>query len=48
MSSIINNNLLEYLVFSARLTKAQADHLSDKCTSFNEILMIKYHDEDYE
>jgi hypothetical protein len=48
MSSIINNNLLKYLVFSARLTKAQAEHLSEKCTSFNEILMIKYQDADYE
>jgi hypothetical protein len=48
MSSIINNDLLKYLVFSARLTKAQAEHLSEKCTSFNEILMIKYQDADYE
>jgi hypothetical protein len=44
----MSDNRLEYLGFTARLTKAQADHLADKCTSFNKILMIKYQDTDYE
>lgn len=48
MSGIINENLLAYLVVTGELTIEQAVDFNNRCTSFNNLLMIKYKDEDYE